>query len=194
MNKRKLTILIAIAAMLTFLGCGGAATTEQANTNSAGAAATPAAGDNAAGASNVPATTAGGAANNVVSANNAAAPTAPATGGVAVSPPQPGASTRDGARDGNNNNAPPPRQQASLPKPQIGSGGNDFSLFTLARGAINSDAELSAANLVVEVKDGVLTLGGTVASAAQKLKAEQLVRSVGGVKDVKNQLRVAAGK
>ncbi len=85
-------------------------------------------------------------------------------------------------------NAPP----AKMPTPQIGSGGNDFYLFTRARGAINADAELKAANVVVDVKEGNITLSGTVKNAEQKSKAEQLVRSA-GAKAVKNQLRVSAG-
>ncbi len=67
-----------------------------------------------------------------------------------------------------NRSAPP----AKVPTPQIGSGGNDFFLFTQARAAVNADPELKAANLVIEVKDGVVTLSGTVASAALKSKAE----------------------
>ena len=82
---------------------------------------------------------------------------------------------------------------AKAPAPQIGSGGNDFFLFTQARAAINSDPELKAANLVVEVKEGVVTLSGAVASAALKSKAEELARGAGS-KSVRNQLRVAAAR
>ncbi|MCA1614739.1 MAG: BON domain-containing protein [Acidobacteria bacterium] len=80
-----------------------------------------------------------------------------------------------------------------MPTPQIGSGGNDFFLFTQARAAINGDPDLKAANLVVDVKGGVVTLSGTVASAALKSKAEQLARGA-GAKEVRNQLRVSAGR
>jgi len=85
--------------------------------------------------------------------------------------------------------APP----AKMPTPQVGSGGNDLFLFTQARAAVNADPELKAANLIVEVKEGVVTLSGTVASAALKAKAEELARGA-GVKAVRNQLRVSAGK
>ncbi len=84
-------------------------------------------------------------------------------------------------------------KSANVPPPQIGSGGNDLFLFTQARAALGSDAELKGANPVVEVKDGVLTLSGTVATPAQKSRAEQVARGIGGVKSVKNQLRVSAG-
>ncbi|HEV2864539.1 MAG TPA: BON domain-containing protein [Pyrinomonadaceae bacterium] len=82
---------------------------------------------------------------------------------------------------------------ADVPRPQIGSGGNDLFLFTQARAALGSDAELKGANPVVEVKDGVLTLSGTVATPAQKSRAEQVARGVAGIKAVRNQLRVSAG-
>jgi hypothetical protein len=83
--------------------------------------------------------------------------------------------------------------QAKAPAPQIGSGGNDLFLFTQARAAVNDDADLKAANLIIEVKEGVVTLSGNVASAALKSKAEELARGV-GAKDVKNQLRVSAAR
>lgn len=80
---------------------------------------------------------------------------------------------------------------SSVPKPQIGTGGSDFFLYTQARAALGADSELTPANIVIDVKAGVLTLNGTVASATQVLKAEQLVRAVGGVKEVKNRLRAS---
>jgi osmotically-inducible protein OsmY len=80
-----------------------------------------------------------------------------------------------------------------MPTPQIGSGGNDFSLFTQARAAINNDPDLRAANVIIDVKEGVVTLSGTVSNAALKSKAEQLARGAGS-KEVRNQLRVSAGR
>jgi osmotically-inducible protein OsmY len=44
----------------------------------------------------------------------------------------------------------------------------------------------------VDVDNAVVTLTGTVASAAQKTRAEQSVKSVEGVRSVRNQLRVAS--
>lgn len=75
------------------------------------------------------------------------------------------------------------------PKPQIGSGAGDFSLFIQARGALSSDKELSG--VVIELKEGNATLTGNVSSAALKTKAEQLVQTVKGIKSVKNNVRVA---
>ena len=166
MNRRTLFIL-ALALLLS--GCGGAGSSN----NSVGA------GNNAAAPSNANMPT-------VAGANNAAAPT-PATVGNSA-PQQPGATPAAGSA--NVSSAPP----ANAPKPQIGSGGNDFALFMQARGAINSDADLQAANIIIEVKDGVVSLSGPVASVAQKSKAEKLVLDAGGAKSGKNQIRVSSGK
>ena len=76
------------------------------------------------------------------------------------------------------------------PTPQIGSGGDDMSLFTQARGALSSDKELASA-VIIEIKEGNVTLNGAVSSAAQKAKAAQLVQGVKGIKSVKNNLRVS---
>ena len=94
--------------------------------------------------------------------------------------------TQVGASRDNNN-----RGSANVPSPQIGSGGSDFFLFTQARAALVADTELKTANIIIEVKSGVLTLSGTIANATQKTKAEQLVRGVSGIKSVNNQLRIS---
>lgn len=79
---------------------------------------------------------------------------------------------------------------AKEPTPQIGTGGDDMSLFTQARGALSSDNELINA-VIIEIKEGNVTLNGKVSSEAQKAKAAQLVQSVKGIKSVKNNLRVS---
>lgn len=174
MNGNGSKILLGFAAALVLAGCGSNGEKAGGETVKAAAPSNV----NAAGA----APTSNGAAN-VAPANGAAVAQTPTT---AASP-----AARAGATPSSNtravNNAPP----ANMPEPRIGSGGNDFFLFTKARGALNADAELKAANVILDVKDGVVTLSGTVASAAQKSKAEELVRAAGS-KAVKNQLRVAA--
>ncbi len=80
---------------------------------------------------------------------------------------------------------------AKQPTPYIGSGGDDLSLFTQVRGALSSDKEL-ANSVIVEIKEGVVTLKGNLSSQAQKAKAESLVKGVPGVKSVKNTLRAAS--
>jgi osmotically-inducible protein OsmY len=88
-------------------------------------------------------------------------------------------------------NEVPGRRASKDPEPKIGAGGSDFSLFTLARAALNADGELKTSNIVVDIKDGNATLTGNIASAEQKSRAEQLVRAVAGIKSVKNQLNIS---
>ncbi|HEX7318034.1 MAG TPA: BON domain-containing protein [Pyrinomonadaceae bacterium] len=172
MNRYRLAQLFILVAALNVSGCGGPV--DKATTDVKAAGASPTA--NA--ASPTPASVAA-----TVPAGTVPAPTATA-GGSAPSPSTPPASAARGA-----GSAPPTK----MPTPQIGSGGNDFFLFTQARAAVNADPELRAANLVIEVKDGVVTLNGTVASAALKAKAEELASGV-KPKSIRNQLRVSAGK
>lgn len=171
MNRNRLKILLAFGAALALSGCGASA--EKAGGDRVVAAPSPdkqsPARQPEAGAT-------------PAAANASAAPTPAA---AVASAPQDG--SKPGGSRGRGDTPP-----AAMPTPAIGSGGNDFFLFTQARAAVNADPELRAANLILEVKEGVLTLSGTVASAAHKSKAEQLVRE-SGVKAVKNQLRVAAG-
>lgn len=81
--------------------------------------------------------------------------------------------------------------QTPMPTPQVGSGGNDFFLFTKTRGVIDADAELKGSGVIVNVSNGVVTLTGNVAGEAQKGRAEQLARSVEGVTNVRNELRIS---
>lgn len=176
MNKNWQAYLLILAAVLNFSGCGGAVESSGGDRKQAGAP------------SNVNATSPTPAANGgtdiaATPANTTPAPATPA--GVAT----PGTAASPGSESRGTRNAPPAR----MPTPQIGSGGNDLFIFTRTRAAINPDSDLKAANVVIEVKEGVVTLGGTVTSAALKSKAEELARGV-GPKDVRNQLRVSAGK
>ncbi len=85
----------------------------------------------------------------------------------------------------NKQSSPPVKE----PKPQIGSGAGDMFLFTQVRSSLSSDKELFN-SVIVEIKEGNATLSGKVSSAAQKAKAEQILRSVKGIKSVKNSLIV----
>ena len=53
------------------------------------------------------------------------------------------------------------------------------------------DPHLDAAEIEVEVKDGEVTLSGTVDSREAKRHAEDVAEQATGVKDVHNRLRVA---
>lgn len=53
--------------------------------------------------------------------------------------------------------------------------------------------DVDASEIEVEVKQGVVTLKGTVASRAMKRSAEECIENLPGVKDVTNQVRVESG-
>ena len=170
MNRNRLAKLLILAAATNFFGCGGGA--EKAATDGKAAGAPPAV--------------------------NASSPTPTAVAVAAPSDAAPAPPSQAGAATEQQGASPAPRggsnaQPVKMPTPRIGSGGNDFFLFTQARAAVNSDPELKAANLIIEVKEGVVSLSGTVASASLKAKAEELARGAGS-KVVRNQLRVSTGK
>ena len=55
---------------------------------------------------------------------------------------------------------------------------------------LTQDHELDASDVSVEVKDGEVTLKGSVPDRESKRRAEDLAESCSGVKDVLNQLRI----
>lgn len=75
----------------------------------------------------------------------------------------------------------------------VGSGINDGWLWVKTRFELAAADDLRDSTINVDVDNGVVTLTGTVASAAQKTRAEQIVKSVDDVRSVRNQLRVQAG-
>lgn len=100
-----------------------------------------------------------------------------------------GTSTTNGVNSSSPNSNSKPVQTMKEPTPQIGSGASDFELFTRARSAIISDKELL--DIIIEVKEGNITLSGKVSGDAQKAKAEQLIKVVSGVKSVRNNINVS---
>jgi hypothetical protein len=75
----------------------------------------------------------------------------------------------------------------------IGTGVNDGWLWVKTRFELAAADDLRDSTINVDVENGVVTLSGTVASAAQKTRAEQIVMNVEDVTNVRNNLRVAAG-
>jgi hypothetical protein len=75
---------------------------------------------------------------------------------------------------------------------KIGTGLNDGWLWVKTRFDLAAVDDLRDSTINVDVDNAVVTLSGTVASAAQKTKAEQTAKSVEGVKGVKDMLKVAA--
>ena len=74
----------------------------------------------------------------------------------------------------------------------VGSGLNDGWLWVKARFDLAAADDLRDSTINVDVDNAVVTLTGTVATAAQKAKAEQVAKAVDGVKSVRNQLKVSA--
>jgi len=75
----------------------------------------------------------------------------------------------------------------------IGDGINDSWLWFKTRSALAMADDLRDSTISVSVSNEVVTLAGTVASAAQKASAEKVAKGVTGVKSVKNELKVSAG-
>jgi len=74
----------------------------------------------------------------------------------------------------------------------VGSGLNDGWLWVKTRYELAAADDLRDSTINVDVNNDVVTLNGTVATAAQKAKAESVAKAVEGVKSVKNLLKVAA--
>src|ERR1700752_856974 len=74
----------------------------------------------------------------------------------------------------------------------IGTGLNDGWLWVKTRFDLAAADDLRDSTINVDVDKAVVTLTGTVASAAQKTRAEAVAKSVEGVTGVRNQLKVQA--
>lgn len=72
----------------------------------------------------------------------------------------------------------------------IGKGANDSWLWFKTRAALAVADDLRDSTINVDVENDVVTLKGTVATAAQKAAAEKTASGVDGVKSVRNQLTV----
>jgi len=101
-----------------------------------------------------------------------------------------------------NTNRPPTREEYERNKERyqreakgsgrtVGSGVNDGWLWVKTRFDLAAADDLRDSTINVDVDNAVVTLTGTVASAAQKTRAEQVAKSVEGVKSVRNQLKVS---
>lgn len=66
----------------------------------------------------------------------------------------------------------------------------DGEISTKVQLKLAEDTTVKGGALSVEVKDGVVTLGGKVEKPNQKAKAERLARKVAGVKNVVNNILV----
>jgi len=68
---------------------------------------------------------------------------------------------------------------------------SDDELYDNVRRKLASDPVVKGGGLTVDVKQGVVTLTGTVELDKQKERATKLTKKVSGVKSVNNQLQVA---
>ena len=73
----------------------------------------------------------------------------------------------------------------------IGQGANDMWLWVKTRASLLGTNDLRESTINVDVVNDVVTLKGTVATAAQKAKAEEVAKGIDGVKSVKNELKIA---
>ena len=76
---------------------------------------------------------------------------------------------------------------------KVGTGANDTWLWIKTRFDLAAADDLRDSTINVDVDNDIVTLSGTVASAAQKTRAEAVAKAVEGVKSVRNQLKVQAG-
>jgi osmotically-inducible protein OsmY len=67
---------------------------------------------------------------------------------------------------------------------------DDFLVDTI-RAKLAADQVVKGGAIVVDAKDGNVTLSGTVEEDKQKNKAEKIAKKVSGVKAVKNDIKIA---
>ncbi|MCY7374463.1 MAG: BON domain-containing protein [Pyrinomonadaceae bacterium] len=75
----------------------------------------------------------------------------------------------------------------------IGQGANDSWIWFKTKAALTAVNDLRDSTINVDVTNDVITLKGTVATAAQKTQAETAAKGIKDQKGVKNELKVQAG-
>ena len=75
----------------------------------------------------------------------------------------------------------------------VGSGANDGWLWVKTRFELATADDLRDSTINVDVDNNVVTLSGTVATQAQKTRAQTVARGVEGVTNVRNNLKVSSG-
>jgi hyperosmotically inducible protein len=70
---------------------------------------------------------------------------------------------------------------------------DDNKLTAMVLTGLKADKELNPLRIDVDTHDGVVTLSGSVPSAAAKARASEIAQNVKNVKSVNNQLTLAAG-
>jgi len=67
---------------------------------------------------------------------------------------------------------------------------SDDAIYDKVKFNLASDIDVKGGSLKVDVKDGVVTLAGTLESQAQKDKAGHIAKKVKGVKKVVNNIEI----
>ena len=93
-------------------------------------------------------------------------------------------------KDYNEDMAREARERASKSNDSIGDSLDDAWIHTKIRAKLLGEGEFPGGSINVDVKDNVVTLRGSVSTAADKTKAEPIAQATGGVKSVRNQLVV----
>ena len=85
-----------------------------------------------------------------------------------------------------------PRSRGFMGKGPKGYKRSDEKIHDEVCDLLTSHYDIDASEIEVEVKEGIVTLNGTVESRRTKRLAEDVVADMNGVKDVRNQIRVLA--
>lgn len=83
--------------------------------------------------------------------------------------------------------------EAKEGKSTVGTGANDLWLWTKTRAALLATDDLRESTINVDVSNAVVTLKGSVGTAAQKASAERVAKGIDDVTSVRNDLKVDAG-
>lgn len=75
---------------------------------------------------------------------------------------------------------------------ELGGVVDDTTITGKVKAAISADRQVSALKIEVNTKQGVVVLSGTVPNAGVSDHVLQLVASIEGVRDVKNQLKISS--
>jgi hyperosmotically inducible periplasmic protein len=74
----------------------------------------------------------------------------------------------------------------------VGQKVDDTTVTTKVKAELLSAKDVKSTHIHVKTKNGIVSLTGTVPSAADKTAAEETVKNVSGVASVKNHLKIAA--
>lgn len=91
-------------------------------------------------------------------------------------------------KDYNDEMAREARERAAQASETIGDSLDDAWIHTKVRSKLMGEGSFPGGNLNVDVQNNVVTLRGSVASRADRTKAEQIAKETDGVKSVRNQL------